>query len=241
MNMIRRVSIPHPCTEDWNQMQPRNCGRFCNSCQKTVVDFTTYSDADFIAYFQKEAYNPCGRFTQHQLSLPLGQTSKPIPAWLRNSSKYITAAFIGLTGLTTQTDAQENRTEQNSSSNGAIQTTYDTYTSVKIRGNVLDYNGDGVPGASIQLLNAQSNAITDIDGRFEISIDGLQKWPLHMHIISIGQDTTLQVNISEVHPDKPLLLRLPPNDSLIMGAVVIGKRKNGLWYRITKPFRKSRH
>ena len=34
------LSIPTPCTEDWNNMTPDKNGKFCAACQKTVVDFS---------------------------------------------------------------------------------------------------------------------------------------------------------------------------------------------------------
>jgi hypothetical protein len=35
-----QLQIPEPCHEDWNKMTPVHKGRFCDSCEKAVVDFT---------------------------------------------------------------------------------------------------------------------------------------------------------------------------------------------------------
>lgn len=45
------LSIPTPCTEDWNAMTPDKNGKFCASCQKTVVDFSRMTDAEIFNYF----------------------------------------------------------------------------------------------------------------------------------------------------------------------------------------------
>ena len=63
-----KISIPTPCHEDWNQMTPNQQGRHCDSCMKTVVDFTSMSDEQvqhFLINNQQE--HSCGRFTSRQL------------------------------------------------------------------------------------------------------------------------------------------------------------------------------
>lgn len=62
------IAIPKPCHEDWNQMSPKDKGRFCNSCSKTVVDFTkmeTFEIQDFINEHKDSRI--CGHFKQTQL------------------------------------------------------------------------------------------------------------------------------------------------------------------------------
>jgi hypothetical protein len=54
------------CSANWNEMLPTSCGRFCESCNKTVIDFTAHSTQDIDAYFKA---NPgtCGRFRLEQV------------------------------------------------------------------------------------------------------------------------------------------------------------------------------
>ena len=62
------ISIPKPCHEDWSAMTPKEKGRFCSSCSKTVVDFTkmrAYEIQDFIS--QNKNNRICGHFKQTQL------------------------------------------------------------------------------------------------------------------------------------------------------------------------------
>lgn len=62
------ISIPKPCHEDWDKMHPNNEGKFCNSCSKTVVDFTKMSKEEIHRYFkQKSGENTCGHFYASQL------------------------------------------------------------------------------------------------------------------------------------------------------------------------------
>jgi hypothetical protein len=63
------ISIENPCHEDWQTMTPETQGRFCGACEKTVVDFTTMSDAEILQYFSKPSVEKtCGRFRVEQLS-----------------------------------------------------------------------------------------------------------------------------------------------------------------------------
>lgn len=64
------ISIPTPCHEDWNNMTPKDQGRHCSSCCKTVVDFTTWQPQEILLHF-KSNKNVCGRFTEDQLNEPI--------------------------------------------------------------------------------------------------------------------------------------------------------------------------
>lgn len=62
------LSIPEPCSKAWEQMTPCGSGKFCNSCQKTVIDFTDYSEAQIAAFFaDKRGESVCGRFYAAQI------------------------------------------------------------------------------------------------------------------------------------------------------------------------------
>ena len=64
--MSLRISIPHPCNQNWNQMQPNEKGRYCNTCKLTVVDFTKMSNEEIKTYLLNKSY-VCGRFDCTQL------------------------------------------------------------------------------------------------------------------------------------------------------------------------------
>lgn len=63
-----KISIPKPCHENWDQMTPDETGRFCNSCAKSVVDFTNMKAREIQDYFiQNQGQKVCGRFKNEQL------------------------------------------------------------------------------------------------------------------------------------------------------------------------------
>lgn len=63
-----KITIPKPCHENWDEMIPNEKGRFCMSCSKTVVDFTSMLPEEIQQFFIQDQNNKiCGRFKKSQL------------------------------------------------------------------------------------------------------------------------------------------------------------------------------
>lgn len=62
-----QLSIKNPCSESWDRMTPEEQGRFCASCQKLVIDFTSMDDQEVLQWFTLPKGSVCGRFRQDQL------------------------------------------------------------------------------------------------------------------------------------------------------------------------------
>lgn len=68
MNSLLSFTIPKPCHENWDTMNPREKGRFCDSCAKTVIDFTKKSKQEIQVYLSEKRKNRvCGHFYKKQL------------------------------------------------------------------------------------------------------------------------------------------------------------------------------
>ncbi len=62
------ISIPKPCHENWSKMTPNEKGRFCQSCSKTVVDFTNMTTDDIQDFIHNNKHQRiCGHIKQSQL------------------------------------------------------------------------------------------------------------------------------------------------------------------------------
>ncbi len=87
------ISLPKPCEEDWEQMTPVGCGRFCQQCQKNVIDFTALPDDMIARLLNSRAKGQlCGRFSEEQLNRPI-----PLPATpQKNLSHYLGTAAVFL-------------------------------------------------------------------------------------------------------------------------------------------------
>ncbi|MBE8725394.1 hypothetical protein [Flavobacterium hungaricum] len=65
-----KITIPEPCHENWDEMTPNEKGRFCMSCSKTVVDFTSMLPEEMQSYFAEHRNEQiCGRFKSSQVEL----------------------------------------------------------------------------------------------------------------------------------------------------------------------------
>lgn len=73
-----RINIPTPCNEGWNNMTPNERGRYCGSCQKTVVDFTNYTDEELLLFFtEHKGQKLCGHFNKYQLNREINLPHQP--------------------------------------------------------------------------------------------------------------------------------------------------------------------
>jgi hypothetical protein len=87
------LSIPEPCHENWDQMAPIERGKFCGSCQKSVVDFTGMSDRQLAEFFKKTTGSVCGRFHEDQLHRDIAIPKKRIP-WVKYFFQFTWPAFV---------------------------------------------------------------------------------------------------------------------------------------------------
>ncbi|MBK6827830.1 MAG: carboxypeptidase-like regulatory domain-containing protein [Chitinophagaceae bacterium] len=102
-----QLNIAEPCHEDWDGMTPVEKGKFCGSCQKQVIDFTTMSDRELAQFFKKPSTGSvCGRFMTDQLERDFEIPKKRIP-WLRYFfTMAIPAFFLSLKSGAAKTQGQ---------------------------------------------------------------------------------------------------------------------------------------
>jgi len=94
MSKKLQLSIPKPCYENWDAMTPVEQGKFCGSCQKQVVDFSTMSDRQVAEFFKKPSTGSvCGRFITDQLERDIEIPKKRIP-WIKYFFQFTIPAFL---------------------------------------------------------------------------------------------------------------------------------------------------
>lgn len=86
------VTIPQPCNERWSEMTPTEQGRFCQSCQHQVIDFTKMTDAQIVRYLTKQQGRVCGRMQNFQLNRNLLPPQIETKSWLQKMIALV--AFI---------------------------------------------------------------------------------------------------------------------------------------------------
>ena len=168
------VSIKKPCSENWNSFEPRLAGGFCDTCQKTVTDFTAMGDKEVSAFLAKSSGKDCGRFRSNQLSQVYTQPTDPSRnyTWqvLRASIASLSLMFVTNNGMSQglvskqydQRIQRENQTKKEPET---------TLKSQKFSGIVTDEYGDALPGVNVILKGTINGTITDIDGAFTFPIE----------------------------------------------------------------------
>lgn len=216
------LEIPEPCHESWDQMTADEKGRFCGSCQKQVIDFSTMDDVQVFAFFRKAGNRSvCGRFSDGQLDRAIAMPKKRIP-WL----PYFLQFLIPLLLASFKSNAQQkialkDSTElrpQSRTLGKVVRTLPGTKQVLKlITGKVLDESGQGIPNASVYIKGSTIGTSTDEQGSFSLSINGNGKVTL---IASCLGFAAMEVNIDpSVNP--VCTIQLNSQNDMLMGIVVV--------------------
>lgn len=209
-----QISIPQPCHEDWDKMTPTEQGKFCNNCQKCVVDFTSFTDRQLFNYLNTHKHQKiCGRFENAQLQRTI-YTPKNINTYNSIFQK------IGFTLLLTHgysLAAFSKTTETYQQSINEYQ--YDeSYQHRHITGRILNPQKEPLIGGIIQVykndsLIAQTN--TDEEGNY--TIINLQPDLYNVKVSYTELCSTLFINV-QVKPDRNTIVNAnllekttPPN------------------------------
>jgi hypothetical protein len=100
-----QIRVQEPCMQSWSEMLPENNGRFCGACTQTVIDFSTYTDEQLLAFFStNNTDRVCGRFRDTQVGTTL-QAGRP---WW-TSIRSIAAILLPFL-MTSRADAQRQDT-----------------------------------------------------------------------------------------------------------------------------------
>ncbi|HEX6427416.1 MAG TPA: carboxypeptidase-like regulatory domain-containing protein [Niastella sp.] len=190
-----KLHIPEPCHENWQNMTQQAQGRFCGSCQKTVVDFSVMTDKEILEYFSKTSQHVCGRFSNDQLNKDLKVTDKK----KRFSLAYVWNIILA-TLLMTEANAQVkpkpkkpvkiNMLEKRMVGQVAFvpEAPVETVIPVTMSGTIVDaQNNQPVVGASISIKGASGGTMADTSGIFRLKVE--KKNSLVLEISAIGYET----------------------------------------------------
>jgi hypothetical protein len=223
-----RLNIAEPCHENWQQMTPQEQGRFCGSCQKTVVDFTMMSDQEVLNYFLKANHDVCGRLANDQLNRELTITGKK----KRFSWAYVWNVLLA-TFLLTEANAQvkpkpkkpvKTIVKEKAVVLGGIGWApiepVDAVMAITLKGKVLDAEtNQPLNGASITIKGTGQSVITDTSGNFKLTIE--KKDSLVLVFSYIGYEEQSRV-IAELSDWRHIQVSLKPVYSDLKEITVIG-------------------
>ena len=208
-----QINIPTPCSQSWEEMASTGDGRFCTHCQKTVIDFTAYSDTALYNFFAKNNEHVCGRFLNTQISKPLHIPHQP------QSRLYRLTIALGLTLLFTQTPALLAQTRPPIAAQ--TEKEYKIKSSDPfglIKGNIVDQAAQPLPDVVVQVYrdgNYKAGTMTGANGNF--SIPPLDPGTYTVVFSHPGNDTITDINITVTAGQINMLYhRLNPAGTLVM-------------------------
>lgn len=175
MSLPKRVftlSIPKPCSQNWNEMQPRDKGRFCSDCQKVVIDFSSFTEQQLHQYLSTAKSIPCGRFHKSQLNTTVFSESIIQPGTWTKIYKRLAAilAFLCMKPSLASTQSTQDTIVQPSNRKNIL----DTFGRETITGLIKNAEGTALKGAEIKFDN-RLVANSDKDGKFEFIIESGSK------------------------------------------------------------------
>jgi len=179
MMRTKKLGIPEPCHQSWQQMTAVEGGRHCESCCKTVVDFTKMTNDEVINYLSISR-KVCGRIHEHQMSsinLQLAarqsQNNGGWAKWVMAAAFFVSTAYnrANAQTVTQPTEQTINPTRQDAGFPLGKIAMPDTAAYQTLTGVVVgDDDNLPLPGVSIACDKGKANTWTDIDGKFKIRV-----------------------------------------------------------------------
>lgn len=213
------LQIPSACHENWQKMVPDQKGRYCQACQKSVIDFTAMTDVELISYFQTHTGSSCGRFTEGQLNRDIRIPRKPLP-WLKYFFRYSLPAFL----LTLKGNVQAQLTPVRMEVAPVKQKdSLDTLLASKqtISGFITEANGQPLVAATVRVKGTGRGTFTDSTGKYTLSNVDI---PCRLQVSYVGYESR-EVEIDSNTIVSPINLHLSP---AMMGEVILAGRVGGL-------------
>ena len=170
-----KIQISNPCHEEWEGMEPHTNGKFCRSCQKSVVDFTHFTDAALKQWFNQNQVVSCGRFKPEQLDRLI--SVKENYRLNRFKPNLIAASLLAFLSVPKLSDAKVVKTPFNQTDRYRKNTPFKEKTEIvgdtlkTIKGRVVDKDDkQPLPSVSVMVNNRVAFASTDQKGNFEIKL-----------------------------------------------------------------------
>ncbi|HYC83746.1 MAG TPA: carboxypeptidase-like regulatory domain-containing protein [Chryseosolibacter sp.] len=233
------LSIPRPCTEKWDNFLPMPGGGFCQSCSKSVVDFTKMTDDEIRTALQRSPGKVCGRFYPDQLKTYTYPGAVPIKPGLALLKAAAVSALLLFVSKSSSAQPHSARVKTES-----VQEARNNDAQAEARAEKITVSGvvrsseDGsvLPGVNVILKGTTTGTVTDIEGRFQLAVTTDD-----VLVFSFIGFETQEYQISKADPVLELSLNLTL-DVMVLGEVAthdvyterdrsaIGK----LWTRVTE-------
>lgn len=239
-----KIEIPEPCSQQWLKMKETETGRFCNKCNKNLINFTNFSDKELADFIQNNKTKVCGRFKKEQLNkfyfekkliFKFDYFKKIAATLLTFNFLYYNAEASHLNSLNRTYFVQKINDKKISVSKFIELPIFNDTIKKEIKGIIIDNTTkDPLIMANIFIKNTQIAVESDIDGAFTIKIpDSLDQQNLITIIVSyLGyMEQEIIINMVENQNNK-VFIELHPYDDLLGEIIIIEKK----WWQFWKWF-----
>lgn len=174
--MHLQLYLKDPCSANWEDMSPSQQGKFCQQCQKEVVDFTQLPFSAIKDFFEEAQGEVCGRFQQPQLEqFNAYYQPLPTPSLIKKwaAAAVLTAVValpsFGQGGMHYEPVAP---TEQlPASTSNSSQQQQATQQEIVLAGKVCSGSAQrGLALATIQVKGSEIAVVADSNGYFKLKV-----------------------------------------------------------------------
>jgi hypothetical protein len=240
---LAQITIPNPCREDWTGMELTESGRFCGKCEKSVMDFSLFSDEQLLNYLEQHRHSPiCGR-------IPISKLNKSLeyfPVKQRYSGWWLLSVLAG-SGVTLNAQVEPEKVQladQNTDIELSDSVICDT-SFIHVRGFLEDHlTFERLPFAIIEAYGKRVKTFTDVNGEFELKIPAnLKQYEnFDLTISYVGYQTKrfdytyAQLNAMQ---GSALQLQLDLAENTIIGEVICIRAPwhKRVWYKVKRIFK----
>jgi hypothetical protein len=209
-----KITIPEPCDQKWSEMQPCGSNRFCNKCEKQIIDFTYYSDAALTKVIEENEGRICGKFTKDQLDRELISSYRKQSFFANVSARwlglwlFLSSPFYSVKAQTPTEVSPELKT-----------TKVDTNRFI-ISGTVISENNEPQIGLKVNIVELGLRALTDYDGNFKFVFDDNSFGNYSIEAWGYGFVDTIRINNIPANTTEVKLVI--PEEKLIKGIEMVG-------------------
>jgi hypothetical protein len=220
-----QLSIPVPCQEKWQAMEPVNGGRYCSRCQQTVVDFSGMSDREVLQFLEQTSGRVCGRLHTDQLNRDIQAPCNTRLPWLKYLLTVSIPAFLASFKGNAPTAKQLPVMEMVSPKEGPrtieehLLHSSDS-TDLVVMGRVLEPGGLALQGASIMIKGSSRGTTTDAQGYFMLKFLDEKEVPLVISAIGFAT-REIWVKPAKTTAATMVEVKLTDRQEIVLGELVI--------------------
>lgn len=228
-----KISIPNPCSENWNQMTPSEKGRFCASCQTQVINFTEMPVEEIKQFLEQETGSTCGRFSRHQIeAFNAAYQELPNPSNLKRWT--MAAVLAGVSALPTFAQGSPasiptpllNTSVSYYYNEAQTTETASPTDTVELRGQIINAEtGEAMIGAAIIVKGTKIGSSTDLDGKFRLILPK-SKETMTLEVHYLGYITLFRDIVP--YSTQNLILKMEEEDVILggmVGIMVVSKKQ----------------